>query len=363
MDTLVTEYEVVANMLNDWYIEIRARRIDNAHQLKEEIDNRMKEVSDQSLHLYYSLLDFRYKYIVDNLNISKECFDKVESFQIPNDNILTYYYHFFKAIHASTVGSYSIARDHYDKAEELLHEVSDEIEQAEFYYKIGAFHYDIYESLQSIKYVNKAKETFSKHEGHERNIGFCENLLGMACTNLREWALAEEHLVKAMDLFQKIGEEKFTVMVRHNLGLLYAGQNMSELAIRYLSEVSEKKPNHYKAIFIEGREHSKLRNKETANTLFERGLQLCTELNNEEYQHRFKILRDINNNVPAEKLEATVLAGIEYFEREDLYEYIYECCNVLAEKIFEQGQHAKAGTYFYKAMQAKKKADAKGALK
>ncbi len=101
---------------------------------------------------------------------------------------------------------------------------------------------------------------------------------------------------------KKLEKKKFTVMVRHNLGLLYAGQNMSELAIRYLSEVSEKKPNHYKAIFIEGREHSKLGNQETANTLFERGLQLCTELNNEEYQHRFKILRDINNNVPAEKI-------------------------------------------------------------
>lgn len=37
--------------------------------------------------------------------------------------------------------------------------------------------------------------------------------------------------------------------------------------------------------------------------------------------------------MPSEKLEATVLAGIEYFEREDLYEYIYECCNALAEKI------------------------------
>ncbi|OOR09602.1 hypothetical protein BW897_26835 [Bacillus cereus] len=61
--------------------------------------------------------------------------------------------------------------------------------------------------------------------------------------------------------------------------------------------------------------------------------------------------------------EAEGLARIEYFEREDLYEYIYEYCNALAEKIFEQGQHSKAGTYFYKAIQAKKKADAKGALK
>lgn len=34
MDTLVKGYEVVTNMLNNWYIEIRARRIDNAHQLK-----------------------------------------------------------------------------------------------------------------------------------------------------------------------------------------------------------------------------------------------------------------------------------------------------------------------------------------
>ncbi|QQN86693.1 hypothetical protein [Bacillus toyonensis] len=62
----------------------------------------MKDISDQSLHLYYSLLDLRYKYIVDYLNISKKSFDMVEAFDVPNDNILVHnYYHFFKAIQAS----------------------------------------------------------------------------------------------------------------------------------------------------------------------------------------------------------------------------------------------------------------------
>lgn len=363
MGATVKENELIANLLNDWYVEIRARHINNARLLKNEIDEKIKRVDDQSLLLYHSLLEFRYQYVIDNLNVSKDSFDKIESFELPNDITLTYYYHFFKAIHASTVGNYNTARINYDKAEELLASVPDELEQGEFYYKLGAFHYDVYESLQAVNYVNKAKEIFLNHDNHERNVGFCENLLGMACTNLKEWALAEEHLVKAMDIFQKLDEDKFTIMVRHNLGLLYAGQNMSELAIRYLSEVSEKKPNHYKALFIEGKERCKLGDHETANLLFDRGLGLCIELNNEEYQHRFKIMMDINNSVDSEQLEKTILAGVEYFERESLYEYIHEYCIALALKIYEEGQHAKASTYFYMGIQAKGKVDAKGALK
>lgn len=45
------------------------------------------------------------------------------------------------------------------------------------------------------------------------------------------------------------------------------------------------------------------------------------------------------------------------------YEYIHEYCNAIAEKILKKDQHAEAGKYLYKAIQAKKKADAKGALK
>ncbi|MFP3670935.1 tetratricopeptide repeat protein, partial [Priestia sp. SIMBA_032] len=82
--------------------------------------------------------------------------------------------------------------------------------------------------------------------GYEINVAFCDNLIGLACTHLREWELAEEYFTKAMDMFQKIDEEQFILMVRQNLGLMYATQNLSPLAIRYLSEVNQKMPNNYK---------------------------------------------------------------------------------------------------------------------
>ena len=59
----------------------------------------------------------------------------------------------------------------------------------------------------------------------------------MACTHLKQFEEAEEHFITAINTFKKSGEEKFITFVRHNLGLMYAGQNLSELAIRYLSEV------------------------------------------------------------------------------------------------------------------------------
>ncbi len=65
----------ITKLLNDWYLEIRSRRIGNAHQLKEIIDTKIHSIEeDQNLLLYYSLLDFRYQFVIDNLSVSKKQF-------------------------------------------------------------------------------------------------------------------------------------------------------------------------------------------------------------------------------------------------------------------------------------------------
>ncbi|MFH3639416.1 hypothetical protein WAH83_21555, partial [Acinetobacter baumannii] len=88
--------------------------------------------------------------------------------------------------------------------------------------------------------------------------------------------------------------------------------------------VIQKSPNNYRAILIEACEHAKLNNKNKALELLERGLKISNNLKIEEYQHRFKILLAINNEIPGEKLEQIILAGMIYFEKENLYEYIAE---------------------------------------
>ena len=78
---------------------------------------------------------------------------------------------------------------------------------------------------------------------------------------------------------------------------MYASQNLSISAIRYLSEVVEKKPHNYKAIFVKAKEHVKLDEEEIASQLIEKGLTICNELGNQEYQYRFTILRKINKKL------------------------------------------------------------------
>lgn len=103
--------EQITKMLNDWYIEIRARHIGKAHKLKVEIDQKYTILKrTKTCFLYYSLLDFRHQYMVDSLSIGKDSFDKVESLEVPADQFLSYYYHFFKAIHSNITGNFTSAK-------------------------------------------------------------------------------------------------------------------------------------------------------------------------------------------------------------------------------------------------------------
>ncbi|MBO1582784.1 tetratricopeptide repeat protein [Bacillus sp. XF8] len=364
MNVSVLGNEKISNLLKNWYKEIRARHISSAKSLKEELKNSLNLIKENSdLSFYYHLLEFRYNYLINNLGIQKIDFDKIESFEIPEDSPLTYYYHFFKALHLEAIGNYIFAKEHYEQAERLLSYASDELEKAEFYYQLGYSYHKNQQALLSYKQIITAKEIFEKHSGCEMNIAFCNNILGLACINLREWELAEEHFTSAMDQFQKNGEEKFIIMVRHNLGWMYANQNLSDLALRYLSEVIEKSPKHYRAIYVKAKEHYKLNEKDVAAELIEKGIEICTELSNEAYQHHFAILKALNNNINAEQLEKIVHEGISYFEREELYEYIQEYQEALAIKFYQENLHSKASKYFYSGSKTRQKALDKGALK
>ena len=73
--------------LNEWYFKIRARDLDAAICLKDKIDlviNEFKE--DQNLMLHYSLIDFRHNYLLNNLGVSTDSFNIIDTFVIPQDN-------------------------------------------------------------------------------------------------------------------------------------------------------------------------------------------------------------------------------------------------------------------------------------
>ncbi|PDY44245.1 Rap family tetratricopeptide repeat protein [Bacillus pseudomycoides] len=364
MSAHVVTKEQIKHSLDAWYQSMLQQQVEKATRLKEEIDEKIVNIEeDQNLLLYYALLDFRYKVLTDSLSIIKNSFDVIESYNKPSDEILSYYYHFFKAIHATLTTNYNDASEHYEKAEKLLKHVPDELERAEFYYRISAFFYYTTQPMNTIKYVNKAKEIFLKHTGYEMSIALSENLLGLTAIQIGQYEQAEEFLSSAIDILQKQDNETLLLRVRHNLGWLYASQNLSALAIRHLSEVTTKMSTHFKAIFLQAREHHKLGEINITEELLIKGLNICTELNNEEYIHHFTILKALNNNVSTEELEKIILEGITYFDKESLYNYTQEYTEKLAVKFYSENNHVKASEYFHTALQAKEKTFEKGALK
>ncbi|MDA2384517.1 tetratricopeptide repeat protein [Bacillus cereus] len=371
MSTNILMHEAVMQQLNDFYQMMLSQQIIKATELKKEIDEKIeqikhaeeKENQNQNLLLYYSLLDLKYRMLTDRVSIRKDSFEAIDTIDESTDTLTAYYYYSFKAEHALMFSNYNEARRQYEEAESLLEHISDELEHAEFYQKYAVLNHHMSSMLISIEYANKAKEIFERHAGYEVKVASCENTLGTACIFLKQFEKAEEHLNRSIDLLQKHNVEKLILVVRHNLGLLYATQNLSTLAIRHLSEVTEKNPAHFKALFLQAREHYKLRETIIAKELIEKGLAVCIELGNEEYVYHFNILRSLNEDEAIELLEEEVKKGISYFEKQDLWDFVEEYAEVLAVRFRKLNKHEKVSDYFDVCYEAKQKLLSKGALK
>ncbi|ENQ3107244.1 hypothetical protein ACEOWJ_003320 [Bacillus cereus] len=366
MNVQAKRNEKLNKLLNAWYEEIRLYHVKEAKQLKVRIEENLQEIEkNQYLSLYYSLLDFRYKVLVDGLSITKNSFAEIESLSTMKDQFLflAYYYHSFKAIHYTILASYNEAKKHFEEAGKLLSYIPDEVEKAEFEYRIATFYYQSYQPFEAIQHVLQAKEIYSNYVGYEINIALCDNVYGLACIDLREFGRAEECLNKVIDVFKKHNEEQLLVRVRYNLGWLYNMQDLYPLAIRHSSEVIEKISNHYKALFVLARSYYNLGDTHTAKQYIGQGIESAIQSGNEEYEHRFAILNELTEEVPRIKLEKIITDGISYFEKEEMWDCVKEYAEILALQFYENNEHVKASKYFYISNKADKKHLKKGALK
>lgn len=79
--------EQISKLFNDWYQAILQHQNVQATNLKQEVEDKLSSIKeDKNLLLYYSLLDFRYKVLTDGLNITKDSFNEINSFDIPDSS-------------------------------------------------------------------------------------------------------------------------------------------------------------------------------------------------------------------------------------------------------------------------------------
>ncbi|WP_242143135.1 MULTISPECIES: tetratricopeptide repeat protein [unclassified Bacillus cereus group] len=350
------------DLLDEWYQKMLSQQLDKAMVLKKEIDDKF---SNRKKHtdsfIYYSLLNFRYQMLTGDFEKGLEGFDYIKDMP---DCFLKYYYHFFHFIYHTETGNYNCAEYHREIAANLLDMMPNEAETAEYHYRIALYHYYLSQPTLAIHYATKALEYFSEYEGYKAKVGACQNTLGMACITLQQYEMAEEYLVSALNIFEHENELRAALTVRYNLGVFYADQNLSELAIRHLTDVfrefgQPRAPYQKKGIHVLAKEHFKLGNFKEANFYIEEGFKDCTT----EYKYHFTILKTMLDNEPIEKLEKIMLDSISFFKEQDLWNEIQKYSEILAVKWYNMGEKDKASDYYHMGYEARNLLKEKGRLK
>ncbi|WP_170958158.1 MULTISPECIES: tetratricopeptide repeat protein [Bacillus] len=365
MSAHVVTKEQLKHSLDDWYRSMLHKQVLKATNLKREVDEQINifktkestELQDSNLLLYYYLLDFRYKLLTNSTCISLDELETLNKKSI--DNGLSYYYHFYKGIHNTMLANYMEASEHFGKAEQLLMHVPDEIEKAEFNYKLGVLYYHIHQPLLTIKHALKAKELYEKRSSYELNQLECDVTLGLASITLNQFEQAEEYFIKSLESAKKQNHENLVMLIRYNLGFLYAKQNLSETAIRYLTDVYNNEKPYHKTLFLLAQEHYKINQIEKAKTFLEEGIKIADT----EYIHHFRIIQALYDVEYKQNLESVIIAGISYFETQQLYGFIEEYAGYLAKRFYNEENFEKASKYFNTAYEARQTLKQRSALK
>ncbi|PIE94398.1 tetratricopeptide repeat protein [Bacillus fungorum] len=356
---LIKGNEKITKLMNQWYIAMRSQSLLSVQNLKIDVEGLMKDIEkDDTLSIYYKLLEFRYDLMENNMPKLDRGILELE--EASGDKVLKYYYHFFTAIYFTKIGRYSDAKKNFNLAEELIVNSPDELEVAEFTYQFAIFNYYTYQPLNAMNYVVKAKNLYLAEEGYEGCIALCENIMGLASTSLKQYELAEEHFITALDIATKQNYVTLALKIRHNLGLLYSDQNIPELAINHLSKSLE---SSCKTMFLLAKEYAQLNKESTALTYIEKGLELCREQGNKEYVHHLSILNARVRQRKIEEFDCVVRSGIRYFEEEELWHFVQKYAEEMANKYYYEGNHLKVSEYFHIGYHAKQEMEKRGALK
>ena len=97
----------ITELLSNWHDSIRELDHEQSTHLFGEIQNKIDKIEEnQNVLLYYSLLEFRHNMLNKDYEGSKKSLEKIEDFNKPSEELLNYYYNFFKAIHNTEIGEY-----------------------------------------------------------------------------------------------------------------------------------------------------------------------------------------------------------------------------------------------------------------
>lgn len=354
--------ENVAVKLNEWYSTIRKNQVTDAEFIKSEIKHELEQMEeDQNVLLYYSLLEFRHNLMLKDLKPNKAAdisasLSKIEAKKedMQNsqvDEMINYYYWFFKGMYEFKQQNFNTAITCYKIAEKKLAFVNSEEEKAEFYYKLSEIYYHLKQNYISMNYATMALDTFKAHETLTEKEIYCYFVIAGNQVDTMKYKEALETLKAALNKTKTTNNIHLLASAHFNLGNCYFYLNQFSESYEHIQKSlsifkKEKSAYEAKALFQLMYVCLKQEDYVEALNLYEQGIKSSRVINDKPHEIQLHILKKIYIDQGSTEEE------FKYLESKGLYPDIEEMAIDAAEHYNKIGKLEESVELYRKAIKA-----------
>ncbi|MCY7910495.1 Rap family tetratricopeptide repeat protein [Bacillus inaquosorum] len=354
--------------INEWYKMIRQFSVPDAEVLKAEVEQDIQQMEeDQDLLIYYSLMCFRHQLMLDYLEPGQpygnrptvtELLETIETPQKKLTGLLKYYSLFFRGMYEFDQKEYVEAIGYYREAEKELPFVSDEIEKAEFHFKVAEAYYHMKQTHVSMHHILQALDIYQNHPLY--SIRTIQSLFVIAGNydDFKHYDKALPHLEKALELAMDIQNDRFIAISLLNIANSYDRSEDYQMAIDHFQKaakvsretVPDLLPN---VLFGLSWTLCKAGQTEKAFQFIEEGLEHMGTFPNAGSHKLYKELYLFLQAVYKESVDETrILEMLAYFEKKNLHAYIEACARSAAAVFESRCQFEHAAAFYRKVLKA-----------
>ncbi len=352
-------FEEVGQAINDWYKVIKQHDFSKSAAMREEIENKLPNMAEnQTVLLYFNLIDSRYKLMTENYNKSGELLDEVKAkaLEVSTDDMIHYYFYFFSGMYEFHQKRYSKAIMFYKIAEERLKKIPDEIEKAEFHYYLCKAYYKIRQNVFSMTHAKIAHDTFKAHETYKEKAINCELMLGNNKLDLLLYEEAQKHFENVQHLAKENGLPLTESFALFNLGVCFERQKMfieSSNCFKQALSIPEHLDSFVavRSMYMLSKVLFQLGALDVALSWYEKALKMATDEGEQEYLAKLKLVYALY----AEQNDREVMKNIDILEEMELWTETADLLMEIAEYYESKADFEKAAYYFKHGHFAKNK--------
>lgn len=301
MSGLIASQEV-GNMLNSWNLAIQKGDLSAAIEMQDDIDRAIDLMEEnQDILLYYQLLSFRLKLKLQNIsrNLDKPFFQRnaPDEKEEKTNKLMSYYFYFYNGIYHDYLQDYDKALSYFRIAEKKLAYVDDEIEKAEFHYKIAVLFYDLKMTFLSKYHAQIACDTFNAHETYIKRQINCRMLHALNLIDQFEYDKARALFSEAENMIESINDNHLIIHLYYNMGFLESKkENLEEASALFRHTLSYKEIENQDLLKMRCLyELSRIEISSKSNDAIEwidLGISLSEQVNHNVFQIKFKLLKE-----------------------------------------------------------------------